>query len=295
MPIILGRISLAMSVLAAQPLLALAADLPNENLTARFAKLACAIVRLEGPHDSGTGFFVNSSGLLVTAAHVLFDRSFTKQNNDYPLTISIHWPLNIVRHNGGREQITQPILTQRDIDNAAFDVAAIETGLHSDCFIPLGKPESVNVGDQLISIGFPASSTSGILYAGFLSARHNQVPTMVGPILGTTDFRTITRDIFRVQMPITAGASGSPLITNDDTAVAVISEIPVIWTTELSRLIQTMQNSPGGSGVSLSGFDTTALLAQLALIVKEYESPGAGLAVPISYLKLPLPNTPQKP
>jgi hypothetical protein len=98
----------------------------------------------------------------------------------------------------------------------------------------------------------------------------------------------VSRDVMRIQMPITAGASGSPVIASDDTAVAIVSEIPVIWTSELSRLIQTMKNSPGGSGIMLSGFDTTVILAQLALIVKEFESPGAGLAVPISYLKLPV-------
>lgn len=275
------------------PSIGLAADLPSLTLTQRYEKYSCAIVRIEGPHNSGTGFFVNADGLLVTAAHVIFDRSFTKQGTDYPITISLHSPLNIVFKNGERKPIANPKLDQRDIDNAIFDLAAIETGLKSDCFIPLGRSDSAQIGEELISIGFPASATSGVLYAGFLSAKHSQVPTVVGPIKGTTEFRTITRDIMRIQMPVTAGASGSPVLAKDDTVIALVSEIPVIWTAELSRLIETMRNSPGGSGVMLSGFDTTAILAQLALIVKEFKSPGAGIAVPISYLKLPAIHKPQ--
>ncbi|MGA2815221.1 MAG: serine protease [Xanthobacteraceae bacterium] len=274
-------------VLAAWPSIGFPAD-TTPTLTERYAKHSCAVVRIEGPQDSGTGFFINANGLLVTAAHVLFDRSFSKQGNNYPITLALHWPLNLVFQDGEKKIIARPILEQRDADNAIFDVAAIETGLKSECFITIGNPDSTNIGDPLISIGFPGSAASGVLYGGFLSAKHNQVPTVVGPVKDSTEVRMVSRDVMRIQMPITAGASGSPVIASDDTAVAIVSEIPVIWTSELSRLIQTMKNSPGGSGIMLSGFDTTVILAQLALIVKEFESPGAGLAVPISYLKLPV-------
>jgi hypothetical protein len=39
------------------------------------------------------------------------------------------------------------------------------------------------------------------------------------------------------------------------------------------------------SGVRLNGFDTTKILADLALAVSEFESPGAALAIPEDYLK----------
>jgi S1-C subfamily serine protease len=271
-----------------------ATDLPNLSLSERYAKNSCAVVRIEGPNDSGTGFFVNSSGLLVTAAHVLFDRSFTKQGNDYPITIALHWPLNVVFQNGQKRTMEKPTLGQRDLENAIFDVAAINTGLKTDCFIALGKSDDVRVGDPVISIGFPGSATSGVLYAGFLSAKHNHVPTVIGPVKDTTDFRSVSRDIFRVQMPVTAGASGSPVIDDNNKVVAVVSEIPVVWTTELSGFIHAVQSGGTGS-IVMSGFNTTAILAQLALIVKEFESPGAGLAVPISYLRLPPATQSPKP
>jgi hypothetical protein len=68
--------------------------------------------------------------------------------------------------------------------------------------------------------------------------------------------------------------------------VGIVSEVPVVWANDLSDLIGTMARQ-GHSGVILSGFDTTLLLAKLAWIVREFETPGAGLAVPVSYLKPP--------
>jgi S1-C subfamily serine protease len=265
------------------------------TLAERYEQLSCAVVRIEGPNNMvGTGFFVNRNGLLVTAAHVLFDRTFRQQGNQVQIVLSYHRPSSVVFQNSGKKLLPEPTLTQRDSDNAIFDVAAIETGLSTDCFISIGKPELLKVGEHLISIGFPGSANSGVLYEGFLSAKHTQVPTIVGAVEGTNQFRTISRDIFRVQMPITAGASGSPVIADDDKAVGIISEIPIIWTTQLARFVEAASKGDIGT-IRMGGFDTNQLLAQLALIVKEFESPGAGLAVPISYLKLPPTTSPQKP
>ena len=88
-------------------------------------------------------------------------------------------------------------------------------------------------------------------------------------------------------MPITRGASGAPILSERDEAIGVISEIPIIWTQELQRLVQSYAANGSGSGVFIGSFDTTKALAQLAWVVSEFESPGAGLAVPLSYLDRP--------
>lgn len=91
-------------------------------------------------------------------------------------------------------------------------------------------------------------------------------------------------------MPITRGASGAPLIADDGTVVGVISEIPLFWTEELTRLIKTYGANGVKSGITVDGFDMAKLLADLALTVSEFESPGAAFAIPIDYLKSPLPK-----
>ncbi len=83
-------------------------------------------------------------------------------------------------------------------------------------------------------------------------------------------------------MPITPGASGSPVIDDDGKAIGVVSEAPMIWTQDLADITKIAFT---GTGVRLSGFDTTAILGQLALVVREFETTGSGYAVPLSYLK----------
>jgi hypothetical protein len=257
-----------------------------ETLADRYAKNACAVVRIETTNSVGTGFFANTDGLLVTAAHVIFDRSFTRQGQQIALQLNEKGPIALLFHDGTRRPIPPPRKEQRDIENAVYDLVAIETGLKSTCAIPIGKSDALRIGDRLIAIGFPGSANSGVLYEGFLSSKDTRVPTTIGQVQNPPQMIHLVRDILRIQMPITAGASGSPVISESDEAIGIVSEIPVQWTAELSRLVQAMQNGQG-SGITLNGFDTTKILADLALIVREFESPGAGLAVPTSYLKLP--------
>jgi hypothetical protein len=56
-------------------------------------------------------------------------------------------------------------------------------------------------------------------------------------------------------------------------------------TDDIIRIIQAFSNGQS-SGITLSGFDTTKILAQLAFVVREFESPGAGYAVPLRYIHL---------
>jgi hypothetical protein len=156
--------------------------------------------------------------------------------------------------------------------------------MKTPCYLRLGSSDNLKIGHHLIAIGQPSSAPAIALYEGFLSSRYRHLPIPVGHI-GTQPVYPVY-EVLRVQMPITPGTSGSPVIADDDTVVGVISEVPVVWVQELSMLIQTMMRQ-GGSGILLSGFDTTKLLAQLAWIVQQFESPGAGIAVPISYLKPP--------
>jgi hypothetical protein len=41
-----------------------------DTLAERYAKLACAVVRVQTAEGGGTGFFVDGNGTLITAAHV---------------------------------------------------------------------------------------------------------------------------------------------------------------------------------------------------------------------------------
>jgi S1-C subfamily serine protease len=122
------------------------------------------------------------------------------------------------------------------------------------------------------------------LYEGFLSTR----PTILhdlGPILGYTDQTyKINYEVIRVQMPITEGASGSPLLDDDDEVVGVVSEIPVVALKDIQDIIAAYVGSGRGSGVLIGNFDTNRIVSELAYVVTGFETPGSGYAVPISDL-----------
>jgi hypothetical protein len=46
------------------------------DLMTRYERLSCAVVRVDFDGGSGTGFFVNGTGRMVTVAHVLFERKY---------------------------------------------------------------------------------------------------------------------------------------------------------------------------------------------------------------------------
>jgi len=55
----------------------------------RYKQLSCAIVRVSSDIDGGTGFFVTSNGVLVTAAHVIFEKTFHQENDKIILSLKI--------------------------------------------------------------------------------------------------------------------------------------------------------------------------------------------------------------
>jgi len=192
-----------------------------------------------------------------------------------------------------------PPITQHDADLAVFDLALLKTDVRSPCFIPVGSSGTSRIGDPVIVIGFPGSSATGVLYEGFISSLQVATPTTIGQTEGTDKLCQVSMDVMRLQMPITRGASGAPVISAKDEAIGVVSEIPIIWTQELTRLVLAYAREGSGSHVFINGFDTTKVLSQLSWVVSEFESPGAGIAVPLSYLGAParpLPaSSPPKP
>lgn len=260
----------------------------GDDLSSRFERLACAVIRVQYDGGSGTAFFVNDSGRLATVAHVLYERKFKLVGKQVIAEVTAHKNLRIQL---GRSTVPVTVTSPTAEDNrkALVDLAMIETGQRTPCFIPLGESDTAKIGQHLISIGFPASSPAGVLYEGFLSSRHARLRLSLGAIEGHADLAYAPEyEVLRVQMPITPGASGSPVITDLDNAIGIVSEVPVIITQDVSRIAEAFGGLRNvSSGIRLSGFDVTKTLGELAWIVSQFESPGAGLAVPVSNMKAP--------
>ena len=250
--------------------------------------MACAVVQISDGSTTGTGVFISSDGDLLTAAHVILDRSFSVDGTgNLVTTVTFKRGLRYRRYSGEEQTLVLGEANSKDAERATADLALIKTGTTTSCFIPLGDSEALDIGSRVIAIGYPNLTPSGALYEGFVSSRYKHLPIPIGFVGSRPVYPQY--EVIRLQMPITPGASGSPVIDDGNKIVGIVSEVPVVWTMDLSDLIRTMATR-GGSGVLMSGFDTTLLLAKLAWIVHEFESPGAGLAVPVFYLKPPAPS-----
>ena len=259
----------------------------GDDLIKRFEALSPAIVHIETDEGNGTGVFIDDRGRIVTAAHVVTNRSFThRPDGKFSIKITKKPNIRITTLSGKIVTLDNEIdissLAARE--NATYDLALIETGIKPERFIPIGRPDKAKIGSRLLSIGFPGSSPEMVLYEGFLSSRHASMHTL-GPIVNeegkaaTNEF-----DVLRLQMPITPGVSGAPVIDERNGVIAIVIEVPVIVIPDLQTLLKFYSEPSNRGGVLFGSVDPLKLIAQLAYVVNEFESPGSGLAVPVSYL-----------
>src|SRR5262249_39817483 len=117
-------------------------------------------------------------------------------------------------------------LSQPDIDRASADVAMFDSGIKAPCHLEVADSDKTQIGEHLLAIGYPSLSPAPVLYEGFLSAKHQHLPIPIGHVGSNSIFPTY--QVMRVQMPITPGASGSPLIDDSNRAIGIISEVPVL-------------------------------------------------------------------
>jgi hypothetical protein len=174
-----------------------------------------------------------------------------------------------------------PKLSPADGLRARSDLAILKTGLPTPCFLKLGgHTAGVAIGQHLIAVGFPESAADRALYEGIASARYKHLPLAMAIVNGKPIYPDY--DVLRIQMPLTPGVSGGPVIADDGDIVGVMVENPTEWFDDLNKLIAYEQIRSDGCGAPQS--DLSSMVAKLAWVVRDFVSSGAGLAVPTSYL-----------
>jgi S1-C subfamily serine protease len=217
---------------------------------------------------------------MVTAAHVVSTKKFKMVQNQLAFDVVVDRQI-FLTPNGQTKVPLDYTTVDVDLRESSTDLAFIHTHTNPPCWIPLGNSATTETGDHLLSIGFPGFDNGNpILYEGFLSGRFKHPPIPSAQFNGQLVIPQY--EVLKVQMPITSGASGSPVIDDSGHAIGVISEAPMIWTEELESITHAAGSS---SGVRISGFDAVKILGQLAIVVREFETTGSGYAVPVSDLK----------
>jgi serine protease Do len=146
------------------------------NLKTRSLEFA---VNHDKPWATGTGFYFNSSGQALTAAHVIHDCVKVEvKRDDTVLTARVLATSNVV------------------------DLAALDTGATSTAFLALRRDTPIELGEPATNVSFPLQSilvATPNLTRGNVSAR--------GGLTGAVGQ-------FQFSAPIQPGASGGPVVSD---------------------------------------------------------------------------------
>jgi S1-C subfamily serine protease len=137
------------------------------------------IVDREHPVSSGTGFFINAAGEVMTAAHVTHDCVLSEVTRD------------------------GAILASKVIASSSLlDLAVIDTAAPAPHFLPLRKNTEIILGEAVTNVGFPLQkilAASPNLTRGNISSR--------GALEGSLGQ-------FQFSAPIQPGSSGGPVVSD---------------------------------------------------------------------------------
>jgi S1-C subfamily serine protease len=275
-----------------------------ENLEQRFTDIKCALVLIEAGPKAGTGFYISGDGDLVTASHVIGERAFSR-NADKSVNVSMTIPstIGITNSKGERSEIPSTAVEQNP-DAWLADVALIRTGKRTSCWLREVDDRQSQTGEHLVTIGFPGLSFKTLtLYTGIMSAR---LTTNLPTVIVGGEAVPPTNEFIRVQMPISTGLSGAPVIDDENRVLAVVT-LAGGWSQDLENLtallkmgilaqlqgaapVPTQPQPPNTITITLNPLVETA---ELAGLFHDYASPGYGDAVPLRYLrKQPQQNPP---
>jgi len=137
------------------------------------------LIDREQPVSTGTGFYINKSGQLLTAAHVLRD-------------------CGLIEAQSGELKVRGTRRAYSDL----LDLAVVDTGQAAPKSLPLRIGEQVTLGEPVTNVGYPLQGLlagSANLTRGNVSAR--------GGLKGSMG-------VFQFSAPIQPGSSGGPVVSD---------------------------------------------------------------------------------
>ena len=272
------------------------------NLQKRYEDLRCAMVTISWveltqaqiPNNPvpqtvttthfGTGFYVSADGDIVTAAHVVGNKSWSDPGTGMVVSLSTPDFWTIENSKNEKNSISHTKLEQTS-DAWGADLARIKTGYNPPCWLRISDGISMRPGEHVITMGFPQLAFRSLsLYSGIISARLKS-DLLIGATIQGAPVKA-QNEFLRVQMPISPGLSGAAVIDDNNRVVAVVSSAGAS-NVILDYLIQVANNQemlpiPLGQTHNV---DWPEAVGNLARTIREYASPGYGDSVPLSYLK----------
>ncbi len=280
---LLAALCAALPVLAAdtpnmsrQPLPRLERELSPKQIYRHYGPAVVLVMCFgaDGNGEMGTGSVLDSTGRIVTNAHVVIRKSTRKPFEN----IRVYFKPQRVTGDP-KEDLTHPREASVAAFDAALDLAILELKDPPGkvTVMPLGDAEAVDMGESVIAIGHPEQGGLWTLTQGVVST----VVSNLGGVQGKNAFQT--------DASINRGNSGGPLISRRGAMIGV--------NTSMARKAQdgltiTSVNFAVKSSVLkkwLASSGIRAEYSELAPEAPEESRPAAAAAAPPAAVKAPPP------
>ena len=148
--------------------------------TGELASLAPeTFVRRAKAQKTGTGFFVNETGQLLTAAHVIRDCVLVEAKRD-----------------------GDPFPVTPRVSSALLDLAVVDSGRATETALPLRAGQQLVLGEAVTNVGYPLS--------GLLASTPNVTRGNISARAGLKG----SAGLFQFSAPIQPGSSGGPVVSD---------------------------------------------------------------------------------
>ena len=176
------------------------------SIAALAARLIPAVVSIAvsggGNSGTGSGFFLDSDGFILTNNHVV-ESAANRGRITVETSDGKKYPARLV----GRD--------------SSYDLAVLKINVQAAPTLQLGNSDQVMVGDSVIAIGSPLG-LSGTVTAGIISSKNRAVTTGNG--FGESSFI----NALQTDAAINPGNSGGPLVDSTGAVIGVNSAIATL-------------------------------------------------------------------
>ncbi len=190
----------------------LGADFLPREIYQRFSPAVLLIVATKDGEggSAGTGSIIRKDGLVVTNAHVVFDKN---TNKVFPKITVFFKPDRVTgdtKNDLSKRSAARVVVLNTQLDLALLKIEDVPKGLP---IVELANPDEISIGEQVVAIGHPEQGGLWTLTTGVISAN-------------IADFQGIAgKDVFQTETSVNRGNSGGPLLDKRGYMVGINSNI----------------------------------------------------------------------